>query len=235
MNVPRELQRSTPRAVELTGLGRFVLVLSFLLTVGAFAAGALLWMAATRSLERAAVRVRDGASATGTIQTSTRGKDNWRMTYSFGLEGRTLEGAMAGQRIEPGTPTMVGYLPSDPNDNWLVGHEPKPMPYWVAPFMGTALLLAGVLIQWKLRRQKFLLENGRAAVALAKTSKRVHRGKERLYATEFEYREPSGALATGRLETRRVIPIDLEFIIVYDPDRPKRVEKYPLRLFRVAE
>ena len=235
MNVPRELQRSTPRQVELTGLCRFVLVLSFLLTVGAFAAGALLWMAATRSLERAAVRGRDAATVSGVIQGVQRLKDNWRMTYSFGVEGRTLEGAMAGKRIEPGTPVMVGYLPSDPIDNWLVGHEPKPMPYWMSPLLGISLLLTGVLIQWKLRRQKFLLENGRAAVALAKTSKKVNRGKERLYATEFEYREPSGALATGRLETRRMIPIDGEFIIVYDPDQPKRVEKYPLRLFRVAE
>ena len=235
MNVPRELQCSTPRSVELTGLGRFVLVLSLLLAVGAFAAGALLWMQAERSADRVAIRGRDGATTTGTIETSTRGKDNWRMTYSFGFEGRTLEGAMAGKRIEPGTPVRVGYLPSDPKDNWLVGHEPKPTPFWLAPLMGISLLLAGVLTQWKLRRQKFLLENGRAAVALAKTSKRVHRGKERLYATECEYRQPSGALVTGRLETRRAIPIDMEFVIVYDPDQPKRVEKYPLRLFRIAE
>lgn len=235
MNVPRELTRSMPRPVELSGLGRFVMALSFLLTVGAFVAGALLWMQAERSEERVAIRTRDGATVTGTIQTATRGKDNWRMTYSFGLEGRTLEGASAGKRIEPGTQVRVGYLPSDPKDNWLVGHEPKATPYWVAPLLGTSLFLTGVMIQWKLRRQRFLLENGRAAVALATSSKRVHRGKERLYATEFEYRQPSGALAKGRLETRRAIPVDGEFIIVYDPDQPKRVAKYPLRLFRVAE
>ncbi len=235
MNVPKELLRSMPRPVDPTGLGRFVHALSLLLVVGAFVAGSLLWMQAERSEELATVRVKEAVTTTGVIQEARRRKDNWRMTYSFETAGKPWIGGSSGRKIEPGTTVEVGYLPSDPKENWIVGREPKPTPFWLAPVLGLALLLTGVLVQWKLRRERFLLENGRGAVALAKTSKRVHRGKERRYATEFEYRLPSGALARGRLETRRVIPVDGEFLIVYNPDQPKRVAKYPMPLFRIAE
>lgn len=234
--IPRELQRSRPRNVELSVAGKFMVLLGVALGLAGLIGGTMLYQNAGRTEEKAAQRAKEGQTTSGVVREAKRQKNDWRIDYSFEVNGRRFEGrTRARPKIEPGTTVEIGYLPSEPEDNWMVGREPRAMSYWLVPLFALAQMAGAVLVQFKLRRDRELLENGRGAVATAIASKRVSNGKTVSYRTEFEYREQSGARATGKLQSGKVIPVGTEFSIVYNPERPKRVMQYPLSLYRIVD
>lgn len=119
MNVPRELLRSTPRSVELTGSGRVAVVLSFLLVVGAVVGGALIHESAIRSREQVSRRVGQAVAATGVVQSVKRRDGKWRMIYAFTVGGRGVTGQWVGRRVEAGTSVPIRFEESSPEDSWM--------------------------------------------------------------------------------------------------------------------
>ena len=234
--IPRELQRSTPRNVELSMAGKFIVFLGVALGLAGLIGGTMLYQNAGRTQEKAALRAKEGQATSGVVREVKRQKSDWGITYSFEVNGRRFEGrTRARPKIEPGTTVEIGYLPSEPEDKWMVGREPRVMSIWLAPLFTLAQMAGIVAVQFNLRRDRELLENGRGAVATAIASKRVSNGKTVSYRTEFEYGEQSGALATGKLQTGKAIAVGSEFFIVYNPERPKRVMQYPFSLYRIAD
>lgn len=213
-----------------------MVVLGVVLGLAGVIGGTMLYQNAGRTEEKAALRTKEGRTTSGVVREAKRQKNDWRLDYSFEVNGRSFEGrTRVRPKIEPGTTVEIGYLPSEPEDNWIVGHEPRPMSIWVAPLFGFAQLAGVFVVQLKLRRDRELLENGRGAVATSIASKRVSNGKTVSYRTEFEYRQQSGAVATGKLQSGKVIPVGTEFNIVYNPERPKRVMQYPFSLYRIVD
>lgn len=236
MNIPRELQRSTPRSVELTGGGRVALILSFLFVVVALVGGPLMHEAALRSREQVSRRVKEAVATEGIVRTVKRDDGKWRVNYVFTVGGRTITGkAAVKKKVEPQARIPIFYSPSDPEDNWAGERPPRAMPIFLAPLLGVLLLVVAGLLQLKLRRDRFLLENGRAAVAVATGSKAVLQGDGTAYATQFEYRTLSGGTAIGKLDTEGGIAVGTEFIVVFDSDQPTKLVKYPLSMVRIAE
>ncbi len=236
MTIPRELLRSKPRSVELTGSGRVALSLSFLLVVVALVGGPLMHEAAIGSRERVNRRVRQAVAATGVIRTVKRDDGKWRVNYVFTVGGRTITGkAAVKRRVEPQARIPIFYSPSDPEDNWTGERPPRAMPIFLAPVFGVLLLVVAGLLQLKLRRDRFLLENGRAAVAVARGSQAASQGEAPGHATQFEYRTLSGGTASGTLNSEGGIAVGTEFIVVFDSDQPTKLVKYPLSMVRIAE
>ncbi len=137
--------------------------------------------------------------------------------------------------LRQGSPLIVRYLPFQPGQSWIRGYEPRGVPFWAGPVVAMSLaLLAGV--RWyALRRQWMLLAEGRGALAQVTRSKKVRGQHGTHYVVYYEFRLMSGAVASGRYDSRQSPPPDGATIcVVYDPDRPNRSAGYPLTLVRLA-
>ena len=237
MTIPNELRRSTPRPVTLTATGKAVTFLAYLLILVALTGGAWLYTKAGLDANRRARHAADAIATPGEIVAVQKqsGKDaRWLMTYSFSVNDRMWQGRMTTRPpITVGRPVVVGYMPSDPGDNWVVGHEPATVPFWLGPALGVTGLAIAALLVWSIRRRIHLLSCGRGAVARVTDSRRVSRGPYGGHAQilRFEFTLLNGAAFKGRIEVRGKVPqVNTEFVIVYDPDHPKRAARYPMPL-----
>ena len=160
------------------------------------------------------------------------------MTYSFVAGNRVTKGRMiAGARMAAGTPIMVSYVPSNSADSWVVGHEPELLPSWLGALLGVIGVVSACFILGAVRRQRYLLSGGRAAIARV-TAARPKNGPRGHHYTElrFEFRLMNGAARTGKVRAGPTAPaVGMEFIVVYDPEQPNRVARYPLTLVRTHE
>jgi len=243
MTIPTPLKRSTPRQVRLSTAGRALTLLSFVLALAAPVAGVALHMKAVRDSERAHVRVARGVITDGRITQvdPKRGKDERaRVHYSFTVNGVTYDNttrirkrSLDARGLEPGKSVQIGYLPEAPSDSWIVGFEPRAGEFFPGPIVALTTLSMAVLLFVRIRRAVSLLANGKAAVAVATGSKRIRHQHGHTDKVLFEFRLPNGARRKGSAVVRKVPPIGSELIVVYDPENPARVAKYPLRLVTV--
>jgi hypothetical protein len=239
MTIPRELLRSAPRPVELKAAGKAMVVLALLLALGGVSGGTLLQIKTANDTDAVAFRAMNGMTAEGRIVTSEprKGKNEARMTYEFRVSDVTYSGRLRqGGQLPVGSTLSIGYLPANPADNWAMGHEPKGTPFWLPSLMGlTALALAGC-VAFSLRSQQQLLSDGRAAIAKALTCRRVSHGSHgHHYTIEYEYRQMNGLVYKGKLRNRAAVTADTDFILLCEPDNPKKARKYPFSFVRVAE
>ena len=239
MTIPRELQRSAPRAIELKMAGKFYVAFCFVLALGGLIGGALLQIKSADDEARSQIRATSRATAEGRVTATEprNGEDNQaRMTYQFTVDGTARTGTFRQkQKMAVGDSVTVGYLPSDPSQNWALGHEPNATPSWVPSLMGVSLLASAAVVFFQLKRQKQLLADGRATVAVALKSKRRSGEHGQYYIIEYEYRQMNGSMCKGKLRAGSAVTAGSEFILVYDPDNPKRAGKYPFPLVRVSE
>src|SRR6202012_4123754 len=104
--------------------------------------------------------------------------DRWRVDYSYEVnESRFTRGSSmsrsAGRGFSPGAIVDVRYVPANPARSWIAGHEPEAIPVWVPFLVGGLMCLSGVLLLWSVRRQRSMLERGRAAIARVTTTRRI--------------------------------------------------------------
>ncbi len=239
--IPAELQRSTPREVALTAAGRFVTAVMFALAVGAVVAFALLYAKAGREARRQsetlAQAARTEATVTGVRVTS--GKNPERIiAYQFAAGNQSYGGTARVRRnqlqaVTVGAPVVVGYVPSRPQENWLTGHEPAPMPWALVAVIPLSMLLGAAAAAYTLRAQHRLLAEGRPALATVMESKRVRYGHGSTNRVRYEFTLPSGSTRTGRFDTNRAAPpAGATIVVLYDPDEPRRQGRYPFSLVR---
>jgi hypothetical protein len=241
--IPPELVSSRPRPVRLTGTGRLVAGIGVLLPVAALMSGFWLQEQAVRgrALREAVDEQGISAQAVVTELTRMRGKQSRyfvRYRYVAGerlYQRRASVGRGYWANLRQGSPIVVRYLPSRPEQSWIRGYEPRGVPFWAGPVVALSLALFALAPWYTLRWQRMLLTEGRGALAQVTRSKKVRSQHGPHYVVSYEFRLLSGSVRSGRYSSTKSPPPDGATIcVLYDPDRPNRSAPYPLTLVRPA-
>jgi hypothetical protein len=240
MTVPDELRRSAPRSVSLTIAGKALTGLALLFVLTALIGGAWLYARASNDAARRVLRAAKAVTTPGQIVKAAHrsGKESrWLMTYTFEVDGVLRTGSFTARaEIAAGTPVEIGYLPSEPDDNWMIGHEPRGVPLLLAPVFGVCFIALAALICVVVERQKQLLANGRGAIARVTGSRRIPQPEGgSVRRVRYEFTLLSGSVCQGKFDTHGKAPaVNSEIVVIYDPDHPKKSARYPLRLLRLG-
>jgi Protein of unknown function (DUF3592) len=246
LTIPPELQRSLPREVTLTANGVAVMVIATLLIIGSFVGGIALYATRQREVARYSSEVADAAATSGVVISVNRipGKDErYRVQFAYTVaETRytslTRMPRLEGRQFHPGMPVTVEYVRSNPGRSWLAGHAPEAVPAFLPFVIGLSMILPGAIILWSVRRQRTMLERGRAAIGRV-TSTRRFRGHNRraTFYVYYEFTTYSGAVSKGRGNANKQgEPVTgSEVVVLYDMDNPKRTALYPLQMVRVRQ
>ncbi len=242
---PPGLDRSWPRECRLTGAGKFLVILTVLMALGAPTAGVGLGMLATREAREARLMQTEGHVTEGRVTRLWRSRDKDRqpyVSYEFYAGGRVFERDASlplsvWRGLKVGNSLPIRYLPADPEINHPEGHARGPLPLWV-PFLVAAAMAAGsFFMTWPLRRQKYLLAYGRVAPARITShgrKMRTQHGSELGQQFFFEFPQLSGAMVKGKAGPSKKPPaIGTVVPVLYDPDNPRRNAPYPLSLCKI--
>ena len=257
VQIPPELLRSVPRQVALSRAGKASVGIAIALVLGALATAVALSVTAGRDAAHYQVVENDSAVTPGRVVAVGPVRDGKRLVhYSFVVDGREHSGQTTLQsrywrRMPVGTPVQVRYLPAAPEENWLLGHQPQGVPYWVVGVAPLSLLVGPVAIFISLRKQRGLLAEGRPALARVTRLKRIqghqaagHRlgytytpGRHGAgYRVYYEFNDLSGAKHTGRANVGQNAPPEgSALVILYNIDEPRRNAPYPLPNVRIAD
>jgi hypothetical protein len=227
----------------LTCGGVALAIVGVILLAGAVASAILLLITYDRQARQRQLRARDAVSAQAEVVNVRvrRGDHPQRiLTYRYEVEGRLYSGtASFGERqhrdIVPGSLAEIGYVPSQPGESWMIGHEPSGLPLLLVPLVPAVLLVGAGAIAWGLRRQRMLLSEGRGALARVTGHTKVQRDKHRAFRVKYEFETLSGATSTGSFEVGKNPPPAGTLVpIVYHRDNPRWSARYPLQLVRIS-
>ncbi len=254
--IPPELLRSIPRNVVLSRAGKAAAGLAITLVAAAVAMGVALYITSVRDTARHREIIGRSAITNGNVVRLGSMRDHGKRVvyYSFRVQGQAYSGNATLERrqwsgLQAGSPTSVRYLPADPQQNWIVGHEPAGIPVWLSGVAPVSLLIAPVVIGLTLRKERALLADGRAALGRVTRLKRIHGqhlggrglrygytpGQRSGYRVYYEFNDLSGARRTGRANVGSfVAPEGSPLVVVYNPDEPQRSAPYPLHCVRIA-
>jgi hypothetical protein len=232
---PDGLEFCRSRQVRWTAAGKTVFALAVAFFVGALAGGVALSVLASRQAEELRLFREQGVDTQGRIARLWRSGDEGhtrRVAYLFNVQGRTYPGLAelphsVWKNLQVGSDLAVRYLPSNPAVSYPLGREPGPMPMWVSCLVAASLAAVGGLLMLLLRRQSWLLAQGRPALAVVTRHTKTDKGT----VAHYEFVMLSGSVAKGRRgPSRRPPAIGATFCVFYDPDSPRRNAPYPLPL-----
>jgi hypothetical protein len=237
--LPPELERSAPRDVTLTTGGRALVLLGWLLVVGALAGGVALHAAATRHSEAALDFDRRSVPASAVVDRLWRKTGDDKPAFAafhFDAKGARIDGESRlplrqWRRLTTGSMVPLRYLPDNPHRFVLGGQGrggmPAALPYAVSSMLAALALLCVAAIQW----QRRLLSEGRPAHAVV-TAVRQHKSSHGATHREIAYEFPvlAGTMATGKATAPKSAAVGTTISVVYDPERPARNRPYPFSL-----
>jgi hypothetical protein len=241
--LPWELQGSAPRSVRLTGGGRALVVLVWLLTAGAFSAGAALYAEAQRQWNAVQDIDRRGVPVPAVVDRVWRKNDDGKPAFAafhFDANGTRIDGQSRMQisvwrELRAGSTVRVRYLPENPR-RWVVDGARRGgrLPFWVAPLVSAALAAAAFLCAAVVRWQRTLLSEGRPARATVTAVKKHHGSHGEAHTVmAYEFQRFDGGTTTGKAAVSKPGPVGTKISIVYDSERPKRNRPYPFSLVTV--
>jgi len=242
--MPAELQGYLPRRVKWSPAGRVLQALTVLLLAGAVASGIGLQIFRERQAELAGLLDRQGIPTEAEIvAVETRHDDGPRtvivyryMVGEHAYQGRQTLGNGDDRQAAVGAPVSVRYLASEPARSWLIGDAPRGVPAVVAILVPLLLGLLAWIPTVALRRQRRLLEDGRATAARVIGAQKVRRKEASGYRVEYEYPVLSGARRRVKLMASRKPPEPGTLVtLLYDVDSDRQAAAYPLPLVRVAK
>jgi hypothetical protein len=241
---PIELQRSTPRDVQLSRAGRAVVLLMIVLVAAATAGSLLLASRASEDEHRWAAWQKEAVAASGEvtqIRKRGRGSDSkYYVDYGYRAVDRDFSGtamvrSREGRALKQGDTVSVFFRRSEPSQSWLSGHEPRGVPWWSALLIGMALLAPIPILAFVIRRQRRLLEEGRPALATVTALKKVSSQHGAHYTVRYEFVTTSGSRRAGKYTAQRRSPIVGDsLIVVYHPDE-EWSSRYPLSMVKVRD
>ena len=237
---PPGLSGSAPRDVRLTAGGRALVLLAWVLTTAAIPAGALLYREARRESETAQAFRHRGVPAAAVVDRVWRKSGDGKPAFAafhFDAAGVRIAGETRMQQsvwreLRVGSTVPVRYLPEDPH-RWFVqgSRDGGRMPLLVVYLVPGLLMAFGLLCFLAVRRQRWLLMEGRVAPAVVTDIKKGH-GAHGDSHREIAYEFPllGGGLGTGKASAPKAAAVGSTICVVYDPDRPKRNHPYPFAL-----
>jgi hypothetical protein len=235
---PDGLDRSRPREVRLTGGGRVLVGLSFLLWVAGVVVAAGLQAQRGRETAELALLRSEGVVTEAEVTRLWRGRGDDKPTYvayRFGAGGTRLEGSRRvprgfWSRLHVGDSLPVRYAPSRPELNHPAPLEPRPTPQGIPVVVAVMFGLLGGVCWLPILGQRRLLAEGRAARAVVTAHKKMgQHGK----ALVYEFATLGGTVATGKSgPQRKPQAIGTTLCVLYDPEKPSSNAVYPLALVR---
>ena len=242
---PVGFERSTPRAVMLTGKGKcFRAFQIVMIAVSAVSGIGLGWVAAGEAARLRSFHA-EAAITSGIVGNtwSTQGDspETW-ISYRFEVEGRAYAGRSPiprslWQKLRAGSQVRVEYLPGHPEKNQAVGASASDMQPWVPVLLFVLFALIGSAMGWHLGKHRRLLEEGRAAPGIVTDHGKLRRGSHgKSLGKKYRYRFLllSGASCKGKAGPIPNPPeIGSTVTIVYDRDNPSRNAPYPFLLVKL--
>jgi hypothetical protein len=234
--LPRELARSTPRAVLLSPAGRAAVAGVIALLAGAPFAG--VWLYSRVATQIVAEVVATEAQVTEISRPrgeNPRARVSYRYTVA-GREysGRTRIGKREDNRFVVGSIVAVEYDPSKPEKAWIHGYRPRPVPLWVVITLPAVLVPGVIPIVMALLRQRRLLACGKAALARVTDTRLLPYREHKVWRVQYEWTLLNGAIRKGHYDRAKNPPSPGTIIpVLYDPDNPRRHRPYPLSLVRL--
>jgi Protein of unknown function (DUF3592) len=237
---PQGLDRLRPREVRLTPGGIALVMGLGVLLIGAVASFVILTNVSRKQAEEQRLLREEGAD-TGAVVTrlwrsSEKSNPAW-VSYTFSAnqnavvyEGRSRIPLNYWRRLQPGSTIAIRFVPAHPEMNHPLAAANRPTPPWLPTLMSAGLVAMALVLTHPLRRQRFLLIEGRAAPGRVTSLKKTDKGS----VVQYEYRILSGATKTGRSGPMRKPPgIGSSIVVIYDPEDPRRQALYPLPLVRL--
>jgi uncharacterized protein DUF3592 len=237
---PPELAGSPPRPVRMTGTGVLLMVVALGMLLGGVILGLKLRNDSNARSATVALLAEHGEETNGTVLRlwRTTGKNkSYRVRYQFGAQGQVYHSeseAPRGQweRLNEGAAIRVRYLPANPSINQPADWEPKQIAPWLVVAVPAFLAIIAFFNVIMLRKQRRLLEDGRAAPGVINKVTRTKNGKR----VRYDFLLPGGLKEKGSgLLTRGTAEIGAVLTVVYDPDEPSRNAPYPFNLVRPAQ
>ena len=242
---PTELTHSTPRSVCLTVQGIVVSCVAVLLIAGGVGLAVWLYLNAGREHAFAQRMAAEGQVTSGEVTDvgPATGKDRrHKVTYRYEVDGKTYHaatvvGSDGAKSLKPGSSVHVSYVRSDPAQSWIVGHQPKPTPYGIAPLVGVTIWLGPVLIFLQIKRQRALLAEGRVALGHTAGGHWVSSGHGGHYAISYQFPAQDGKTYTGSFSgsKKKYGAVGIPVTILYDADNPRRSTRHPAPFVRIAD
>lgn len=239
---PRELTRALPRDVGLTKGGIVLTVLGVVFLIAAVVAAIGLGSKATRESAERRLLDAQGVPADAVITRLWRGADKEESpmaAYEFTHNGTVYRHSTRApwkvwRTLSEGSTVAIRFLPQHPENNMPVdwkGDGPLPA---VVPVIAFAIpAFGGLVLLGKLRSDRQLLSEGKAAMGIVR---KTHRSSHGQRAVTYEYALPGGSILKKRSgPTRKTLEPGSMVTIIYDPDKPSRSAIYPMELVRVVE
>ncbi len=236
---PYGLGYSSLRPVQLTGSGIAMVVLAVALVLGAIAAGVGLGTTAKRQAQEHRLLSQQGVNTEAQITRvwRTGGEDQQHLvSYRFTVEERAYVArkkvpSRIWKTLRAGSSLPVRYLPSNPKVNHPTEWSDSPMPNWVPYLVFAALVGTASALAMLLRKQMWLLTEGRPAPGIVTGHRRTKDGT----VIRYEFTLLNGATAKGRGQSRRPPAIGSQICVLYDPENPRRNAPYPLSLVKLTK
>ncbi|GEM_PF-777352 len=242
---PSELSGSLPRSVRFSGKGVFLMCIVALLAGGAVFLPVWIYQQTAKELELARLFAAHANSLTNGVVTNvgpvTSDDEQHKVTYRYEVRGRSYEGSvrLSGRnvkRLQEQPAIVVRYLPDSPERSQIVGYEHRPPPAWLPLFIAGSMVFPIALLSLQLKRQRYLLAEGRTARGVVTGRRWVQSEGARHTSMRYEFTTPAGGTQKGGFPgSPRRFPEGTVITVLYDPDNPRRNARYPLEFVRIAE
>jgi hypothetical protein len=238
---PRELSRSLPREVRLTGAGIALSAFAVLFVLGGIAAGTGLGLKAAQQKQRHEALQSAGRTTVGVITRLWRSgdKDQTRhVAYTFDWQGHAYRGQTNAPRkiwsgLKNGEPLAIQVVPANPEWNHPSEWPDRQLPVWLPAMVAVLLWLFAYLLSYNVRLQKWLLSEGRAAPAMVLARRKSHPAHGGHTHTTYTFRLPNGEVMKGNVG--RAVAAGSAQPVLYLPDNPRRNRLYPLELVKLDQ
>ena len=238
---PAGLDRTRPREVRWTAAGVALICVCGVMMVAAVAVFFILTNVADRRAEEARSLRENGRDVNAEVLqvSKTSGEKSAWVEYRFMPEGRAVAYSRRAKipdrlarTLRAGSSIPVRYDVNSPSLNFPVSAIPDAFSYLVAPLFSGLLILIAVFLVTRIRRQRYLLVEGRPARGVITAHKKASHGATFVY---YEFQMLSGSTHKARSEpTNKPPAIGSTVCVVYDSDNPNRQALYPMALVRLA-
>jgi len=237
---PAGVRTSRPRDVTYTAAGWVVAACLYAAALGGVAALVGLGAKTNREATEANLLASQGVETSGWITRLWRGKGDSKQpyaSYEFEVNGQKYAGRAKvrlseWRMLQLGGEWRIRYVPSKPSLHHPAHRPPSPMPAFVPYLIGFACFSVVAVLAWVIRREKYLLAEGRVAPGVITWVKEDHAHK---HACRYEFPLLSGGVEKGKTTPSHTArKVGDPVCVVYLSDEPTRNALYPLSLVKPA-
>lgn len=240
---PAGVRTSRPRDVTYTAAGWVVWGCFWLCLAGGFAALVGLGAKADREAEQARLLQAEGVETAGWITRLWRGSGDSKqpyVAYEFEAGGQKYTGRSkvrlsAWRMLQLGGEWRIRYARSNPRIHHPAHVTPSQTPIFVPYLVGGLCLAIALIPAALLRREKYLLAEGRIAPGIVTEVKNKQSQHGERHVAVFEFPLMSGGVGKGHtIPQKKDYFVGQKVCVVYLPDEPARNAIYPMSLVKQA-